>query len=349
MNLKRTIRPQDISTLFMQMGLLLDSGVGILECMQSVQTQNTSLAIIIQDIVKNLHQGLSLAQSIAQHKTIFGELSCALLTLGQESGTLPAILLTLSAYFNKRAQNKALVTKALVYPSILLCAMIVAFLAIIWFVIPPFMVLFAELGTTLPLYTRVLVWLYESLQTFGLLIVVVLACIAFASKILYAHQSSFRHTIDTYILRIPFVGALITSQEAYRFSFALSYMLKGAMPLDKALPLASLSVQNRALRERYNMLLPHIKNTAVTLSQALKTLGLLDPVSITLIHAGEKSAKLPQIFESIANATQRESEQKLDMIVRLIEPTLSLIMGALVVFLALGVFVPMWDMSANVL
>lgn len=349
MNLKRTIRPQDISTLFMQMGLLLDSGVGILECMQSVQTQNTSLAIIIQDIVKNLHQGLSLTQSIAQHKTIFGELSCALLTLGQESGTLPAILLTLSAYFNKRAQTKALVTKALVYPSILLCAMIVAFLAIIWFVIPPFMVLFAELGTTLPLYTRVLVWLYESLQTFGLLIIVVLVCIAFASKILYAHQSSFRHTIDTYILRIPFVGALITSQEAYRFSFALSYMLKGAMPLDKALPLASLSVQNRALRERYNMLLPHIKNTAATLSQALKTLGLLDPVSITLIHAGEKSAKLPQIFESIANATQRESEQKLDMIVRLIEPTLSLIMGALVVFLALGVFVPMWDMSANIL
>ena len=349
MNLGRTPSPQDLSALFLQMGLLLDSGVGVLECMQSVRTPHKALKCVIDDIAQSLQHGLNLAQSFEKHKAVFGELSCVLLSLGQQSGNLPSILLELSEYFKKRAQNKAIITKALFYPTLVLCAMIAAFLAIIWFVIPPFMVLFGELGVELPIYTQILLWLYEFAHTFGALSVLLLVLIGFITLLAYRHHLAFRHRLDALALRLPLVGALIISQERYRFSFALSCMLKGALPLDRALPLAAQSVQNRALRSRYHALLGYIQTTAATLSQALETLSLLDPLSITLVRAGEKSAKLPQIFESIAQNLQSQNTQKLDTLVRLIEPTLSLIMGALIVFLALGVFVPMWDMSANVL
>lgn len=346
---RHTINAQEISTLFLQMGLLLDSGVGVLECMQSVQSTHKALAHIISDICQNLQHGLSLAQAFERHKVVFGEISCVLLSLGQQSGNLPSVLFELSAYFKKRAQNKALITKALLYPTLVLCAMIAAFLAIIWFVIPPFMVLFSELGVSLPFYTRALLWLYEFAHTFGLFIIFLFALIALISILAYRHNPTFRHKFDTLTLHLPLVGMLIISQERYRFAFALSCMLKGAMPLDKALPLAAKSVQNRALQSRYHTLLEYIQATAAPLSQALETLALLDSLSITLVRSGEKSAKLPQIFESIADNLQAHNTQKLDMLVRLIEPTLSLVMGALIVFLALGVFVPMWDMSANVL
>lgn len=346
---RHTISTQEISTLFLQMAYLLDSGVGVLECMQSVQPTHKALARIIDDICQNLQHGLNLAQSFEKHKAVFGELSCVLLSLGQQSGNLSSVLFELSEYFKKRAQNKALITKALFYPVLVLCAMIAAFLAIIWFVIPPFMVLFSELGVELPIYTQILLWLYEFAHTFGALSVLLCVLIGFITLLAYRHHLAFRHRLDALALRLPLVGALIISQERYRFSFALSCMLKGALPLDRALPLAAQSVQNRALRSRYHALLGYIQTTAATLSQALETLSLLDPLSITLVRAGEKSAKLPQIFESIAQNLQSQNTQKLDTLVRLIEPTLSLIMGALIVFLALGVFVPMWDMSANVL
>lgn len=346
---KRAISSQDISTIFLQMGLLLDSGVGVLECVQSVQSPHKTLTHILDDISQHLQHGLTLAQAFSKHKAVFGELACVLLHLGQKSGTLPSILHTLSEYFDKRAQNKALITKALLYPSLVLCAMIAAFLAIIWFVIPPFMVLFVELGTTLPFYTKALLWLYEVVRAFGLPLVALLMCVVLASTLAYRHNDTFRRTLDALALRLPLVGAFITGEERYRFCFALGCMLKSAMPLDKALPLAALSVQNRALQHHYQALLDYIQNTATPLSQALESLSLLDSISITLVRAGEKSAKLPQIFESIAQHLQAQNTQKLDTLVRLIEPTLSLVMGALIVFLALGVFVPMWDMSANVL
>lgn len=346
---RHTISTQEISTLFLQMAYLLDSGVGVLECMQSVQPTHKALARIIDDICQNLQHGLNLAQSFEKHKAVFGELSCVLLSLGQQSGNLSSVLFELSEYFKKRAQNKVLITKALLYPTLVLCAMVAAFLAIIWFVIPPFMVLFSELGTSLPFYTRTLLWLYEFAHTFGLLIVFVSLIVALFSTLAYRHNPAFRYRFDILTLRLPLIGTLITSQERYRFSFALSCMLRGAMPLDKALLLAAKSVQNRALQKRYHALLEYIQSSAAPLSQALEALNLLDSISITLVRAGEKSAKLPQIFESIAQNLQSHNTQKLDMLVRLIEPTLSLVMGALIVFLALGVFVPMWDMSANVL
>lgn len=349
MNLGRTPNPQDLSALFLQMGLLLDSGVGVLECMQSVRTPHKALKCVIDDIAQSLQHGRNLAQSFEKHKAVFGELSCVLLSLGQQSGNLPSVLLELSEYFKKRAQNKAIITKALFYPALVLCAMVGAFLAIIWFVIPPFMVLFGELGVELPIYTQILLWLYEFAHTFGALSVLLLVLIGFITLLAYRHNPTLKHKLDALTLRLPLVGALIISQERYRFSFALSCMLKGALPLDRALPLAAKSVQNHALRSRYHALLGYIQTTAAPLSQALETLSLLDPLSITLVRAGEKSAKLPQIFESIAQNLQTHNTQKLDTLVRLIEPTLSLIMGALIVFLALGVFVPMWDMSANVL
>ena len=131
----------------------------------------------------------------------------------------------------------------------------------------------------------------------------------------------------------------------YQYTFTLFLQLKSATPLDMALSLSNNALYNLALRAAFIRVLESIKN-GKSLSLALTQENVIDDISLALIAAGEQSGKLPEMLEVCAKRFEEIAQEKIDSLISLIEPLLSLVMGILLLFLALGVFVPMWDMSS---
>lgn len=346
--LQKSIPNSEISAVFKQMSIMLDSGVGLLECMQYLKTRNVYLESALKDIVLSLQEGLALYECFLRHSDVFGNLACVLLQLGQTSGNLKLVTHTLAQHFALKAELSSQIKKALVYPIVVLCSMVLAFVAIIYFVLPAFLELFGELGVELPVWTNILLWAHDLFELFGIFWVGVVFGIIVSIRMMYKNLPDFALRLDGIILHMPLIGELTRLRDSYNFCFGLSNMLKGALPLERSLVLAIDSVQNKALRMQYQKL-PILLYNAKPLSFALETLGLLDSVNLALVSVGEKSAQLAEMFEIIARNTENLTKEKIDIALRLLEPTLSIAMGSMILLLALGVFVPMWDLSSSAL
>ncbi|MGX2984273.1 type II secretion system F family protein [Helicobacter sp. 23-1048] len=343
----QSITPKDLHIFFTQFSVLIESGIPLLDCISAIQSQNKRLERILVDLHTSVKSGLNLGEALLRHKNVFGEFSCVIVGIGQKSGNLAVVLNTLSIYFQKRAQNASKTKQALMYPFMLFVSMIFAFFAIIWFVIPPFVMLFEELGVSLPIYTRLMLWVYDFFSVFGVVFGVALCGGIAILSALYKSNENIRFAFDSIFLRVVFFGKLHKLRESQGFCFSLFCCLQGAMPLDEALNLSSDIVQNTALKARFKEVLERIKS-GQSLSQAIVALDLLDGINIALISAGEKSAKLSVMLKKVYENLQEQINEQTDYALKMLEPLLSILMGGLIVLLALGVFVPMWDMSANV-
>lgn len=343
----QNITPKDLHIFFTQFSVLSESGIPLLDCISAIKSQNKRLDSVLKDLYASVKSGLSLGEAFSRHKSIFGEFSCVIISVGQKSGNLAVVLNALSVYFQKRALNATKIKQSLMYPVMLFISMICAFFAIIWFVIPPFVLLFEELGVSLPIYTRAMLWIYDFFSAFGVMIGMAFCGGIICVATLYKNNADVKFALDSAFLRIPFFGKLHSLKESQGFCFSLFCSLQGAMPLDEALNLSSNVIQNTYLKAKYKEILERIKG-AQNLSQALSVLGLLDSVNIALISAGEKSAKLTPMLKRVYENLQEQINAQTDYALKMLEPLLSIFMGGLIVFLALGVFVPMWDMSANV-
>lgn len=339
---------KELSALFYQMALMLDSGVDLMECMKALQVQSARLQATMKDICQRLQDGLSLEMAFARHREIFGNLACVSLGLGEKSGDLQAIASMLALEFELKAELNTKTKKALLYPAMLLFSLIGAFVAIIYFVMPPFLELFNELRVELPIYTRILIWVANFIESFGLLSAIFALGGILGVRIAYEKNTHVKNHIDTFLLRLPLFGELITLKESYNFCFGLSCMLQGALSLGQSLRPSIECVQNSALKKHYEKLLPLLE-LSQPLNSALANLGLLDSLSLALLNVGEKSGRLGEILSKIAQNKKHEYEEKIDVLLRLLEPLLSLLMGGMILLLALGIFVPMWDMSASAL
>ncbi|RDU55902.1 type II secretion system F family protein [Helicobacter sp. MIT 00-7814] len=339
---------KELSALFYQMALMLDSGVDLMECMRALQVQSPRLKVAMKDICERLQDGLSLEMAFARHREIFGNLACVSLGLGEKSGDLQAIASMLALEFSAKAELNAKTKKALLYPSVLLFSLIGAFVAIIYFVMPPFLELFNELRVELPIYTKILIWVANFIESFGLISSIFALGAIFTLRVAYEKTTHIKEHIDALLLRLPLFGKLIALKESYNFCFGLSCMLQGALSLGQSLRPSIECVQNSALKKRYEKLLPLLE-LSQPLNSALANLGLLDSLSLALLNVGEKSGRLGEILFKIAQNKKREYEEKVDILLHLLEPLLSLLMGGMILLLALGIFVPMWDMSASAL
>ena len=339
---------KELNTLFYQMALMLDSGVNLMECMRALQVQSPRLKVAMKDICERLQDGLSLEMAFARHREIFGNLACVSLGLGEKSGDLQAITSMLALEFELKAELNTKTKKALLYPSVLLFSLIMAFVAIIYFVMPPFLELFNELRVELPIYTKILIWVANFTESFGLLSMIFVLGAIFAIRMAYKKTTHIKGHIDAILLRLPLFGELIALKESYNFCFGLSCMLRGALSLGQSMRPSIECVQNSALKKCYEKLLPLLE-LSQPLNSALRNLDLLDSLSLALLNVGEKSGRLGEILFKIAQNKKREYEEKVDILLHLLEPLLSLLMGGMILLLALGIFVPMWDMSASVL
>jgi MSHA biogenesis protein MshG len=329
-----------------QMHALSKAGVPIIKALTGLQdaSRSPAMAKVLGEVVKRLEGGVALASAMRPHPQAFDELYVAMVMVGENTGRLDEVFMQLAANLELERETRKRVGQALRYPLIVVMAITVAILVINYFVIPAFASVFAKFGADLPLPTKILVASSNFLLNYGWWVGAGLVATVYAF-FYWKKTAAGNLQWDRFKLRIPIVGPLLNLVALSRFARNFALMIKGGLPITQALGLVSDSLDNRYLGKAIGDMRTGIER-GDTLLRTASAAGLFSPLIIQMLAVGEETGSIDQLLTNVADFYDEEVAYALKRLADSIEPILLVFMGIMVLILALGVFLPIWDLGS---
>jgi MSHA biogenesis protein MshG len=331
-----------------QMYTVTKSGVPLLRGLRGLATttHNAMLREALEDILESLESGRDLGTSFRRHPLIFSPLYVSLVSVGEATGTLEKTFKTLAEYLAQDKEVHDRVKGAMRYPLIVVFVIAIAVGVITTFVIPRFQPLFRALGNNIPWPTRVIMTASSIAQHHG---VAALACIVALVVAVrwYTRTEAGRYRWHTFKLRIPVFGRLAREASLARASRTLATSLRAGLPMLQALALIARSSGNEFIAERILKMRDAVER-GEPLARAATGAGIFPPLILQMIAVGEETGELGDLLDEVAGFYEREVDYVLKNISAAIEPVLIVCIGGMVLVLALGVFLPMWELIGKV-
>ena len=328
-----------------QMYTLLKSGVPIMRALAGLQESSRSpaMAKVIQDLRASLDGGRDLNSSMRRHPEVFSQFFVSMVRVGEMSGSLEEIFLRLFNHLEFEKDMKERVRQALRYPGFVLMAMGVAIVIINLFVIPAFAKLFAGLKAELPPLTQFLIQFSNFMLHYwpALLVCAIASVIGFR---VYTETAAGRYKWDKFKLRLPLAGSIVEKVTLARFARSFSISLKSGMSMVQTLAVLTQVVDNAYIAQRIDQMRDGVERGESVLRTARAT-GVFTPIVLQMMAVGEEAGELEDLMQEIADMYQREIDYELKGLSANIEPIMITFLGVLVLILALGVFLPIWDLG----
>ncbi len=341
----QAVSSEDVELFSRQMYTLDKAGVPILRAFTGLEASSTKPAMVevLKDVRENLSQGRELSGSLAQHPKVFGAFYIAMVRVGEMSGRLTEVYLRLSEHLAFERDVRDRIRQALRYPSFVLIAMSLALVLLNVFVLPVFAKVFAGFNTELPLLTRVLLGFSGWMQRWWplLALLVVAAVLAWRA---YLATPNGRYRWDRRKLRLPIVGGIILKATLARFARSFALSSQSGMPLVPALTVVAKTVDNAYIGSRIEQMRDGIERGA-SIASCAASVGVFTPVVMQMITVGEETGELDSMLYEIAEMYEREVDQSIKGLSAAIEPVLLAVISALMLVLALGIFLPLWNMG----
>lgn len=343
------IRHVDIMLLSRQLHTLLKAGVPIMRALAGIQesSQNRTMIGVLRDVRESLDSGRELSASLARHPRVFTPFYLSMVRVGEMTGMMEEIFLRLFHHLDFEKFMRDQVKSAVRYPVFVVAVMALAMLVINLFVIPAFAKVYKSFNAELPLMTRILIDFSEFTVAAwpALLAAAVVAVLGFRAWI---GTSGGRLAWDRFKLSIPIAGKIVRKATLARFARSLSLALKSGVPVVQALTVTADTVDNEYIGTRIQRMREGVERGESVLRTAMAS-GVFTPVVLQMVAVGEESGALDDLLLEIAEMYQREVEYELKTLSAQIEPILVVLLGILVLILALGVFLPVWDLGKNVI
>jgi MSHA biogenesis protein MshG len=335
----------DLQLFSRQMNTLLKAGVPILRALEGLRQSATNprLADVLADVLDNLQAGRELSACFARHPRVFDQFYCSMIQVGEITGQLDEMFLRLHQHLEFEREMSDRVTTALRYPGFVVVAMGMALVVINVFVVPAFAKVFASFHAELPLMTRMLIGFSDFTVRYGWALLFAVAGCSVLFR-WWVRTQAGRLAWDHLKMQLPIAGTIVTKATLARFcrSFALS--LRSGVPITTGLPAVALAVDNAHVRRVIEKMRDGIERGDSLLKNAIAS-RVFTPVVLQMIAVGEETGDLDGMMEEIAEFYQREVDSQLKSLSAQIEPILIIGLGVLVLVLALGVFLPMWDLG----
>ena len=343
---EKRINLDELIAILDQLYVMLDAGISIdMALSQTISgIKNKHLKRIFEDIYHKINSGQSLYESFKIHENELGIIVTAMVSLGEQSGDLAGAFNNLIQILNEINENRKRFKKATRYPMFIIFAMIIAFIIVILFVIPPFKAIYAQLGTNLPLPTRFLLWIEGAIEHYGLMILGIAILIFGIINYFYKTNEKIKLLIDRYMLKIYILGKVIKLAMLGRFVFVFKSLINSGIPIVTAIDIALSIVENEYLKKKLILIKDEIVKGG-KVSQGFENTNLFEPMIIQMVNAGEESGNLTKMFEKISDYYLKEYRYIVDNISVLIEPILIAAIAGFVFTLALGIFLPMWNLT----
>lgn len=326
-----------------QLASLLKVGIPFLTAILIIKEDVTNDAFnqILSAIVKDLEQGSFFSDALAKFENVFGMIYVSMVKTGEAGGTLEHVLERLAVLGEREAEIKAQISSALAYPVMVICAMIGAFITIITFVIPRFSKVYARAGADLPLPTKILIALNRITVSYWYFFIIAGICL-FAGWRYFINTPRGRLFWDRLKIKFPLVGKLVLKIILARFSRIISILSAAGVNIVTILELCKDAVANKILSNAIVNMIARLKE-GKSFSAAVKETGLFPPIVVQMISAGEESGKLDELLGFVAQYYDNRVDYGVKTLVRYIEPALIFVLALGVLFIALGVFMPMWN------
>ena len=345
------VKKDQVADFCSQLADLLSNGVPMLESLKILgeATENPKLQETCMAIHDAVSQGDTLDVAMGKYPAIFSELTLSMIRAGQEGAFLEESLQRTSHFLRKQDEMRSKIIGALTYPIILGVVGSIIVAAMVVFLVPKFQPFFDRLeqnGTGLPLITIVLLGASKLLMNYGLLLILAVAGIVFGIM-RWIKTESGRRLVDKIKLKTPIVGDIFHDAAVSRACRVLGTMLKNGVPLLRSLRISSESTGNVLLAEA---MLKSADNVTAgdTLSKPLAASGLIPPQVMAMIRIAEESNTLDEVLVKISDRIDGRIERKLEVMVRMIEPMMLIFIGGMVMFVIVGVLLPVFDLNSSI-
>lgn len=337
----------DIIMFCRQMHTITRAGLPLLKGLQGLAdtTHNVVLADALREVLSSLESGRSLAASLARHPKIFSPLVISIVEVGEVTGTLDTAFKRLHEYITLEREIADRVRAALRYPIIVLSAIGIAIGIITVFVIPKFAPVFRSLGNDIPLPTKILMGVSGFAQNHGVLLIVAAIAAWFAFRY-WRNTPTGGYRWDKARLKFPVMGHIVREVSLARITRSLSLALEAGLPVNQTLTTIASTTGNAYLSELVIGMRSGVER-GETLTQTSAQTKLFTPLILQMIAIGEETGALGELLEETAEHYEREVDYRLENLSAALEPLLIVAVGVCVLILALGVFLPLWDMVGH--
>lgn len=343
--LKPKIQHMDVMLFTRQIHTLMKAGVPIMRAFLGMQESNPNPAMkeLIQEIRESLDAGRELSAALARRPKVFTPFYVAMVRVGEVTGMLEEVLLRLFRHLDFQQYMRNQVKSALRYPLFVIAAMGVAIAVVNVFVIPAFAKVFEGFGAKLPLMTRLLLASSHFFVDYWwlLIAIVVGAVMLFRS---WTATAKGRYDWDRFKLRVPIAGKIVEKAALARFAASFALAVRSGVPVVQAMSVVAMTVDNDFVARKIDGMRDTIERGESILRAAIGA-NVFTPVVLQMIAVGEESGSLDDMMEEVADMYQREVEYDLKNLSSQIEPVLIIFLGILVLVLALGIFLPIWDLG----
>ncbi len=336
---------EDVLLFSRQMYTLQRAGVPILRALAGLQasTAKPALIALLTDLRAGLDQGRELATAMGRHTAVFSAFYLAMIRVGEMTGRLTDVFLRLSEHLEFEIDVRARIKQALRYPIMVIVAIAIALVVINIFVLPTFATVFAGFKAELPLMTRILLgfsgW---TVRWWPLLLAAGIGAVWLVRGWLATPEGRYRW--DRVKLRLPLAGPIILKATLARFARSFALASRSGVPISQAMTVVAQTVDNAFIGERVQQMRDGVER-GESLSRCAAATGVFTPVVLQMIAVGEETGQLDTLLIEIAQSYERETDFAVKGLSASIEPILLLVIGALVLVLALGVFLPLWNMG----
>jgi MSHA biogenesis protein MshG len=328
-----------------QMYSLSKAGVPLIRALRSLteSTRNLALAEALKDITKRLESGSALSQAMNQHKKVFSPLFINIVHIGETSGGLDQAFLQIGNYLEREKETQNRIKTALRYPSMVIVAIAIAMVVINIYVIPAFKSVFDRMKAELPWQTKMLISISDfSVSYWPYLLAGLVVSVALIMT--YINSREGRLQWDWLMLRIPGVGSIVERSTMERFARSFALTLSSGVPLIQGITIVSAAIGNSYIASRLEHMRIGIEK-GDTISRMARSTQLFPALVIQMIMVGEETGNISDMLLEVADFYEKEVDAELRNIASVIEPILIVIIGIMVLILALGIFLPMWDLS----
>ena len=344
----KKVRPQAMAQFYLQLAALLRSGVPLLRSLELLgqQASDQSLAETLENLHSRVTDGESLADAMARHPKAFNQLSRSIVRAGTEGGFLEEALERVAKFTDQQAELRSRVIGALAYPVFLIVFSIGIVAVLIIFFVPQFENIFSRLRERgeLPIFTDLLLGFSHAIGQYGIFIGLGIA-IAYLFLRSQLSTEAGRWFLDRWRLRIPQAGAIYCNLAVSRFCRILGTLLSGGVPIVRALEISSESTGNVVLTKAIQQASENI-TAGESLAPPLKASGHFPADVVEMIGVAEQSNTLETVLTNIADSLERQTWRRLDLLVRLIEPIMLIVMASAVLLIVVAILMPMLKSSS---
>ncbi|RJP28064.1 MAG: type II secretion system F family protein [Candidatus Omnitrophota bacterium] len=334
----------DIAMFTRQFSALQKAGIPIRVSLNALREQatNKTLKRTIDSVIKDIEAGMLLSGAMAKHPKVFSELYINMITAGEASGLLDEALDRLAVLSEHDESIRLKIKAATRYPVIVVIAIVLGFLVLTTMVVPRFAKIYSQFTVQLPFPTRVLIGINYAVTKFWWLIILLGGIFAYLFKRVIKTDSG-RIWWDTIKLKVPIFGPLVLKLTMSRFARISGTLLKAGVPILNVLDLSTKATGNVVVSRV-------IENIRVNVSEGkgmtepMKISGMFPPVVIQMVSVGESTGKLDELLMHVSNYYDSQVDYTISNLTTLIEPILIFVLGCIVLFMALGIFLPVWNL-----